>query len=79
MSTAFELTLDDVHVVMNNHGCIISEEDAVDIFYGYIIPNEGVIEKSALRGDDMDEQTDYAHQEIKNIFEEAGLFKKYKG
>jgi len=54
---AFEVTPEDVQQVMN-----CSEEEAehyIDVL------DMGAVEKAALYGDDIDEQTNYAYDEIR--------------
>lgn len=64
MSLAFEITPEDVQTVFANHfGEHISEESAEEILDNYIHADD--VESAALRGDDIDKQTNYAHDEIK--------------
>jgi len=61
MSTAWETTTEDVMNVCKNNGERITEAQAEEILDRL---DTDKIEKEALRGDDMDEQVDYAYIEI---------------
>ena len=61
MSLAWETTTEDVINVCRNNGEKISEDKASEIHDQLDMDK---IEKAALRGDDMDEQIDYAYIEI---------------
>lgn len=74
MNTAFEVTQDDVEVVLGresfkkriadaNLTISTGNDDAEKIFDELDMDS---IEKAALRGDSMDEQTNLAHDEIEN-------------
>jgi hypothetical protein len=64
MSQAFEITTDDVQTVFAKFfGEHISDDAAEEIFDNYIHLDD--VERSALRGSDIDEQTQFAHDEIK--------------
>ena len=70
MSNAWETTLEDVKIVLDQSG---SNRDPKEVFD--ILDNEDLyrIEESALEGDDMDEQTFYAYEMIRLILEEKGF------
>lgn len=76
MSTAFEITVEDVENVFEQAGKPISSAQAEKIFDEVIAPEDGRIEKAALWGNDMETQTSYAYQEIKTILIEAKLLPK---
>ena len=64
MSQAFEITTDDVQTVFAKFfGEHISDDAAEEIFDNYIHLDD--VEHAALRGGDIDEQTQFAHDEIK--------------
>jgi len=73
MSTAFEITSEDVRNVMKLNGYSVDEAAAEKIFQDVIAPEDGRIEKAALYGNEMEEQTKYAYQEIAKILREAGV------
>lgn len=64
MCTAFEITTDDVEIVLRRMG---RTDDPDEIFDQL---DCGAIEKAALYGDDMDEQTRYAYEEIETQIKE---------
>jgi hypothetical protein len=43
------------------------------LLHDVIAPEDGRIEKAALYGNEMEEQTEYAYQEIAKILREAGV------
>jgi hypothetical protein len=64
MSQAFEITTDDIQTVFEkNFGEHITDDAAEEIFDNYIHLDD--VEHAALRGGDIDEQTQFAHDEIK--------------
>ena len=73
MNTAFEVTADDVLVVMANNLKPVTIEQAENLFDLHISLNADEIEDAALHGNDIDEQTSYAHDKIKEILTEAGV------
>ena len=73
MSTAFEITSEDVRNVMEANGRPVNESTAEKLFKDTITPEDGRIEKAALYGNEMEEQTEYAYQEIAQILREAGV------
>lgn len=62
MGYAFEITTEDVLTVMQQLGIEGGEEKAEEFFNEL---DTGAVEKAALYGDDMDEQTEYAYKEIR--------------
>lgn len=62
MSLAWETTTEDVITACKNNGGVKISEDKADEILEVL--DKDKIEKEALRGDDMSEQTDYAHIEI---------------
>jgi ribosomal protein L12E/L44/L45/RPP1/RPP2 len=70
MSQAWETTEDDVETVLKAHGIQVSStrltriHDELDM---------GAIEAAALCGDDMDEQTNYAYQDMEDQLKEMGV------
>ena len=62
MSYAWEVTIEDIQLAVFNHkGRMLSEQQAEEIKSKLDL---GAVEKAALRGDDIEEQTEYAAQEI---------------
>lgn len=68
MSNAWETTNDDVKIVLDRHNVKVSEERLNEI--GDML-NMDEIESAALYGDDMDEQTERAYEEIEKQLKEA--------
>jgi len=66
MSNAWETTTDDVENVLRNNGIEDHEmnEEKIEELIDFRLDHDG-IEKEALRGEDMDEQTTFAYAEIK--------------
>jgi len=77
MSTAFEITSEDVRNVMEANGRPVNESTAEKLFKDMIAPEDGRIEKAALHGNEMEEQTEYAYQEIAQILREAGVLTSF--
>ena len=75
INTAFEVAPDDVETALANIKQPVSEDAAQILFDKYIAPESDRIEKAALWGNDMDQQTDYAHEEIVLILKEAEAIK----
>jgi len=73
MSAAFEITSEDVRSVMEINGRPVDEATAEKLLHDVIAPEDGRIEKAALYGNEMEEQTEYAYQEIAKILREAGV------
>jgi len=73
MSMAFEITTDDVEIVIDRHNLEIPTGADIETLFDRL--DTDAIEHEALRGDSMDEQTDLAHAEIlkqlETIIEEA--------
>lgn len=75
MSQAFEVTQEDLWIVLlptNNHLKMDSPE-LEKLFNDVIAPESYRIEKAALYGNDLDEQTEYAHEEIAKILQEKNI------
>lgn len=70
MGCAWETTVDDVLNVLKEEGVSKTEEEAESILDDL---DHDKIEKEALRGDNMDEQVDYAYLEIKEQLIEMGI------
>lgn len=72
MTTAFETTTDDVFNVAKNHfGIDITFDEAEKILAGL---NVSSIEKAALNGDEMEQQTVYAFEAILEQMKEMPRF-----
>lgn len=69
MSMAFGVSSDDVLLVAHRSGLNITDELAQEWFDEL---DHGAVEKSALYGQDMDQQTDYALDEIQRQLESLG-------
>lgn len=67
MSMAWEVTPDDVQQVLDKHGINRQAEEV----YEFVDPNK--VEDAALNGDDMDEQVQYALQNIEEQLMENGV------
>ena len=70
MSAAWETTVDDVFNTLKSLGVKKTTEEVKAILDDL---DTDKIEKEALRGDDMDEQLDYAYLEIKEQIIEMGI------
>ena len=72
MSLAWETTREDVHTVLTQRlGLDVDlERQEVETAFDLVAEEVDRIEDAALRGDDMDEQTDLAHDEIEAILRE---------
>lgn len=70
MSAAFEATADDVYVVLRNVGIDKTLDECGAILETIDLAD---VEQAALYGDDLDEQTDFAHQEIHHQLTMSGL------
>ncbi len=76
ISTAFEVTPEDVQTLMANHGHPVEAERAEELFRLHILRHAGPggrIERSALAGDGLDEQTEYAQEDMACILISAGV------
>lgn len=78
---AFEITVDDVHTAVTNHYSDtdqfieVSMEWCKEVFENL---DYAVVEKAALRGDEMEEQTRYAYEAIIEELIASGDIKKVK-
>lgn len=70
MSMAFEITEDDVEGVLCQHLKNVSSE-MVEKAFDEIDHDQ--VEKSALHGDDMDEQLEFALKDIESQLKELGF------
>jgi hypothetical protein len=71
MGMAFGISVDDVASVMANHGVTqITEDELINLFESL---DGDIIEHAALAGNDMDEQTSYAHAEIASQLKDRGF------
>ena len=68
MSFAFQITRDDVANVLATAGQPQLQETAEEVLL--TSDNADRIEKAALRADELDEQTGYAYEEMRDILEE---------
>lgn len=71
MATAFGISVDDVETVLQKHGVAHATEDELLNLLESL--DVGRVEKAALAGDDMDEQTTYALDEIAFQLKENGF------
>jgi hypothetical protein len=62
MSNAWEITTDDVLNVAHEMGMKLTTEETEKIYNDL---DHFLIEEAALNGKDLEEQTDYAYEEIK--------------
>jgi len=67
----FEVTPDDVSIVMGNAGVEIDDEEAERIYAEHIEPRGDEIARN-VHGDDVDEMTDSAYAIMTRILAEAG-------
>lgn len=71
MSLAFQSTDEDVGIVLRTLGHPWNDE-VNERLLGLI--DDGIVEREALRGDELDEQTDLAHAEImRQLVTEIGV------
>lgn len=70
MSFAFEITSEDVLTVANDRLKLGVDEAQADKLLDDI--DTKMVEDGALYGDDMDEQTEYAYEEIARQLKENG-------
>ena len=69
---AFGVSEEDLEVVLEQHG----EHEDGEVFaraWRAVKAADGRIEKAALRGNSLDEQTEAAHEEITAVLREAGI------
>lgn len=71
MGLAFGISVDDVAAVLASHGVSQITEDELNNLFESL--DEVRVEKAALYGNDMDEQTNYAHAEIAVQLKEHGF------
>jgi enamine deaminase RidA (YjgF/YER057c/UK114 family) len=67
MNTAFEISVEDVGNVLDAHRIGYDADE----LHGNL--DHDAIEEAALWGDNMEEQTNYAYQEIEKQLKEIGL------
>lgn len=67
---AFEITQEDVNTVLSAHNIVKTPKERERIFDDL---DCGEIEGAALYGDEMEEQTNYAYQEIENQLKAEGI------
>ena len=71
MATAFGISVDDVENVLQKHGVThATEDELINLLESLDV---GRVEKAALAGDDMDEQTNYAMDDIALQLKENGF------
>lgn len=73
MGAGFEVTVEDIQAVLAMEGRPASYGEAEAILAEHVGAAAGRVEKAALRGDDLDEQTGYAYEEIADVLREAGI------
>jgi hypothetical protein len=73
MSLGWETTTEDVKNVLSQMDRSASEQEVEQIHNGL---DMGEIESSALAGDDMEQQTEYAYVEIRRQIDCLDTFKK---
>lgn len=69
-TSAFEITVEDVILVCSENGKEVSYEEAEPL-YGLL--DLVKVTEAALHGDEMEQQTDYAYEEIKRQLKELNL------
>lgn len=76
MGLAFGITEDDVANVLRSHGISVSDEQVSDLFFEL---DDGAVETAALNsGDDLDDQTEGAYQEIWRQLQDAEPVRAWK-
>lgn len=80
--TAYEVTVEDVENVLRSNSLAVANTDGKSF---EAMANElhgnldfDLIEQAALAGDDLDEQTDYANDEIARQLREMGVLEPLK-
>ena len=80
---AFETTLEDVENVLHSNSLCVANTDgksfetiAAEVFESL---DFDAIEQAALFGDDLDQQTDYANDEIARQLRANGILEPLKG
>ncbi len=71
MSFAFEVTTDDILIVLNRNGKAVTAQEELDAIHSSLDFNR--IEKDILYYDDLDEQTDAAYKSIEAQLKESGV------
>lgn len=71
MGMAFGISVDDVALVLASHGVSLITEDELNNLFESL--DGDIIEHAALAGNDMDEQTSYAHAEIASQLRDRGF------
>lgn len=71
MSLAWEVTTEDVKNVLDRNNVDVNDYEFLDTCMDTIDGN--AVEREALRGDDMLEQSDLAEQEIERQLIDAGI------
>jgi len=71
MGMAFCISVDDVALVLASHGVSLITEDELNNLFESL--DGDIIEHAALAGNDMDEQTSYAHAEIASQLRDRGF------
>jgi len=80
--TAYEATVEDVENVLRSNSLAVANtngksfETMANELHGDL--DFDLIEQAALAGDDLDEQTDYANDEIARQLREMGVLKPLK-
>lgn len=80
--TAYEVTVEDVANVLYSNSVAVANtngksfESMSEELHGDL--DFGLIEQAALAGDDLDEQTDYANDEIARQLREMGVLEPLK-
>lgn len=72
MTTAWEVTQDDVAIVLVAHG-LTADQTILDRCEELMMEHADRIEKAALHYNDMDDQTTSALDEIENVLIEEGV------
>lgn len=70
---AFEVTADDVFVVLSAAGVDTTLDACESVIDTLDLAD---VEQAALYGDDLDEQTEFAHQEIRDQLVHRGLIER---
>lgn len=71
MGMAFGISVDDVALVLASHGVSLITEDELNNLFESL--DGDIIEHAALAGNDIDEQTSYAHAEITSQLRDRGF------
>ncbi len=76
MNTAFQISQEDLRVVLMANNIPHTDDYVEKMFEKFITPESDRIEKAALYGNDINEQTEYAHDEICKILCEKKVIRK---